>query len=288
LIIVTGATGKLGTRIVERLLTMVPARELGVSVRDPDKAAGLAAKGVRVRRGDFTNPRHLVEAFEGAHRVVIISAAIRGYAAAVTANAAAIDAACSAGANHIIYTSHQAASADSLFPPMRVHNATERHLEECGVPFTALRNGFYNSAIGAYLGDVEHTGQITLPTDGPVLWTDHDDLAEVAAVVATGMSDMVGVSPPLTGSVALDFSAIAELVSEVGGKPVTRVVIDDDEWKATQIAAGRPAAEVDFHLGFFRAARRREFAVGGSALEEAVGHSPVPVRTAIRRLLVRP
>lgn len=57
MLVITGATGRLGSQIVDRLLERVPADEVGVSVRDVDKAAGLAARGVRVRAADFTGPR---------------------------------------------------------------------------------------------------------------------------------------------------------------------------------------------------------------------------------------
>lgn len=51
LIIVTGANGQLGRDITERLLGRVPAAEIGVSVRDPEKARDLEKQGVRVRPG---------------------------------------------------------------------------------------------------------------------------------------------------------------------------------------------------------------------------------------------
>ena len=53
MIIVTGANGQLGRAIVEQLLGRIPAEQIGVSVRDPEKAQGLAERGVRVRQGDF-------------------------------------------------------------------------------------------------------------------------------------------------------------------------------------------------------------------------------------------
>jgi len=56
MIVVTGAGGQLGSRIVDRLLERVPAGSVGVSVRDIEKAAALAHRGVRVRAGDFTDP----------------------------------------------------------------------------------------------------------------------------------------------------------------------------------------------------------------------------------------
>jgi NAD(P)H dehydrogenase (quinone) len=51
MIIVTGANGQLGRAVVERLLERVPVEQVGVSVRDPEKARGLKAWGVRVRPG---------------------------------------------------------------------------------------------------------------------------------------------------------------------------------------------------------------------------------------------
>lgn len=162
MIIITGATGALGSRIVDRLLTRLPAETLGVSVTDPDRAADLAARGVRVRHGDFTDPDSLDKAFEGADRLLIVSAAIRGPGAA-RASRAAIDAAVRAGASRILYTSHQAASPSSLFAAQPQHAATEAYLAEQGVPFTALRNGFYASTIDAYLDAALAAGAFRRP-----------------------------------------------------------------------------------------------------------------------------
>ncbi|MER6797268.1 NAD(P)H-binding protein, partial [Amycolatopsis mediterranei] len=124
MIVITGGTGKLGSRIVGRLLERVPAAEIGVSVRDPARAADLAARGVRVRRGDFADPGSLAEAFEGAAQVLVVSTDELGEQA-VAHHVAAIEAARSAGAKRVLYTSHQGAAADSLFAPMADHAATE-------------------------------------------------------------------------------------------------------------------------------------------------------------------
>ena len=182
--IVTGATGRLGAQIVDRLLERVPAESVGVSVRDVGNAAALAARGVRVRAGDFTDPGTLAHAFEGAEQVLVISASIRGDGA-ITANHAALDAAHAAGAHRILYTSHQAAAADSLFDPQRVHAAAEAHLAELGVPFVALRNGFYASTLERFAGEARASGRLVAPEDGPFSWTAHEDLAEVAALAMT-------------------------------------------------------------------------------------------------------
>lgn len=283
MIIVTGATGRLGSQIVDRLLERVPADGIGVSVRDVHKAAALAERGVRVRRGDFTDPATLAAAFEGAEQVLVVSAAIRG-GSAFDANRAAIDAASAAGARRILYTSHQAASPDSLFAPQRVHAATEQYLAQLGVPFTALRNGFYASTIGAYLGDVWDSGTIALPADGPVSWTAHADLADVAAIALSDEGSLDGVGPPLTAPDTLDFEAVADLLSDITGRRVDRVVVDDAEWTAAAVERGMPPKAADFSLGMFRAARQQEFAVTDPTLEAILGHPPTSARTILENL----
>lgn len=286
MIIVTGATGHLGSTIVERLLERVPAAGIGISVRDVDKAQALADRGVRVRAGDFTDPSSLDRAFEGADQVLVVSAAIRG-GGAFEANSAAIDAATRAGAGRILYTSHQAASPDSLFPPQKVHAATEQHLAATGVPFVALRNGFYANGIAIHLEAALSTGEMVLPEDGPVSWTAHADLAEAAALALAEPGTFDGISAPLTASVALNLEQVAEIISGITGRTITRVTVSDDEWRASAIERGLPPMVADFSLGMFQAARRGEFNVVDPTLAGVIAHPTTPVETVLRELLRR-
>jgi uncharacterized protein YbjT (DUF2867 family) len=281
MIIVTGATGRLGCKIVEKLLDHVPADIVGVSVRDPDKAAALAARGVRVRAGDFTDPASLDHAFEGADQVLVVSASIRGPQAA-GANRAAIDAAVRAGASRVLYTSHQVASPDSLFDPGRQHAATEKHLAEQNVAYTALRHGFYASTFELYVPAALQTGELRLPEDGPVSWTAHTDLVEADVIALTRPGVFNGVTPPLTALEMLDFSDVARILSELAGRTVTRVVVEDEEWKAAVTARGTPAAAAEFTLGMFRAARAGQFAVTDPALENLLGRPAISARTVLK------
>ena len=73
-LLITGATGKFGTKVMEILLKTVPAEQLAVSVRNPEKAEALRAQGVDVRQGDFDQPKTLDAAFAGVDRLLLISA----------------------------------------------------------------------------------------------------------------------------------------------------------------------------------------------------------------------
>ncbi len=286
MIVVTGATGQLGSQIVENLLTRVPADTVGVSVRDTAKAASLAERGVRVRGGDFTDPAPLEHAFEGADQVLVVSAAIRG-SDAVTANIAAIDAAHAAGAKRILYTSHQAASKTSLFSPAVTHAATENHLQQLGVPFTALRHGFYATTLGYYIGGAVETGRFVVPEDGPVSWTAHADLAEAAAAALTVDDLLNGITAPLTAPDMLSFTDVAGILSTITGRTIECVTVTDEEWKAAAIERGMPAPAADFSLGMFRAARGGEFAVTNPLLETVIGHQPRSARSVLETIIAK-
>ena len=283
MLVVTGANGRLGSQIVHHLLDRVPASEVGVSVRDVGDANSLTERGVRVRRGDFTDAGSLQHAFEGADQVLVVSAAIRGPGAAA-ANRAAIDAAVQAGARRVLYTSHQAASFDSLFPAQPQHAATEEYLAGRGVEWTALRHGFYASTLEIYLPAALQTGELRLPEDGPWSWTAHADLAEADAIALTHPELLTSPTPVLTASAALDLAQVAAVLSERSGRTIRRVVLDDETWKDEAIQHGLPPAAADFSLGMFRAARRGEFDVVDPTLEALLGRPPVAVDATIDAL----
>ncbi len=196
MIIVTGANGQLGRAIVENLLELVTADQIGVSVQNPEKARDLERRGVRVRRGDFDDAASLAHAFEEASQVLIVSAPRIGEQA-LRQHRTAIDTAKAVGAQRILYTSQMAANPASPFAPAPDHAATERALRESGVAFTSLRNGYYASSAAALLGNAIETGEAIAPEDGPVDWTAHADLARVAAITLT-KGGLLTVSLPLS------------------------------------------------------------------------------------------
>ena len=140
-ILVTGATGHLGSLVVESLLASVPAEQLAVSVRNPSKSAGLSERGVDVRHGDFDDPASLDTAFAGIDRLLIISTD-GDNETRTRQHLAAVDAATRAGVGFVAYTSIARADSSkvSLAP---VHQATEGAIRATGIPYSFLRNNWY-------------------------------------------------------------------------------------------------------------------------------------------------
>jgi len=276
MIVITGATGALNGATVEHLLKLVPADQVGVSVRDTGKAGHLAERGVRVRRGSYEDPAALLDSFEGADQVLLVSSNDPG-GDHDRQHRVAIDAAVTAGARRILYTSHQGAGKESPFHPARTHAATEELLAAAGVAWTSLRNGFYAHSLNWMLGPWRETGVIAAPADGPVSWTDRGDEAEAAALILAAARPLDG-PVTLTAGTAVTFADIAGIASEVTGRDIRRVVLDDEEWVAGQVAQGQPEPVVRFLLGAFQAAREGRFAGTSPLLGDLLGRRPRTVR----------
>jgi uncharacterized protein YbjT (DUF2867 family) len=281
MIVITGATGALNGATVEHLLKRIPAGQIAVSVRDTAKAQHFADRGVRVRRGSYDDRPALLDSFEGADQVLLVSSS-DPQADGAALHRVGIEAAVAAGASRILYTSHQHAAPGSPFFPARDHAATEALLADSGVAWTSLRNGFYAHSLDWLLGPWRETGVIATPADGAVSWTDRADEAEAAAVILAGQRHFDG-PVTLTAGAAPAFADIAEIASEVTGRDIGRVVLDDEEWVAGQTAHGRPEGMTRFLLGFYQAARQGGFADVDPLLADLLGRPPRTVRDLLAK-----
>lgn len=278
--LITGATGQLGRAIVHKLIERVPADQIGVSVRDPSHAAELAALGVHVRRGDFSDPAGLPHAFAGATQLLLVSSNARATGGDTLAqHHNAIAAARAVGVERIVYTSQMAASPGSRFPPMLDHAATELMLRDSGLRWVAVRHGFYAASGLSMIADGLARGVLAAPADGKVAWTAHADLAEADAIILTEPKHPDGPTAPLTASHALDLADLAALASELQGRPITRELLTDDDLRATLAARGAPPGTIDLVLGLYLAARAGEFATIDPTLERMLGRPPIDMRT---------
>ena len=271
-IVVTGATGGLGSDVIAQLQRFAPASKLGVSIRAPEKAAALAAAGIRVRRGDFAESASLDQAFEGAQRVLLISTRTPGNAARLAEQRNAIDAAMRCGVEHIFYTSI-VQRPGSVFDVAAGHHDTESYLASSGAAHTVLRNGQYIENLPMFLGRSVFSGDLALPPDGPTAWVSRLDLAEGIARLLLQNEAPLPESVVLTGPEALDFAAIATIASRALGHTIVRRIVSASEFSASLAGRGfRPALAQSLASGF-----------ASRAAGEVSAIDP-----ALRRLLGRP
>lgn len=284
-IVVTGATGGLGSDVISQLQRFAPPAELGVSVRTPGKAAALCGAGIRVRRGDFNEPASLEHAFEGARRLLLISTRTPANVARFHEQRHAIDAAMRCGVEHIFYTSI-VQRPGSLFAVAAGHHATEGYLASSGAPYTVLRNGQYIENLPTFLGAGVVTGDLALPPDGPTAWVSRIDLAEGIARLLLKDAPLPE-SILLTGPEALDFAAIADIASRALGRPITRRIISGDRFFAELTERGLPPPLAQSLVTGFASRAAGELAVVDPSLQTLLGRPLRRVADVLPELLTR-
>ena len=185
MIVVTGATGHLGRLVVESLLEKVSSREIAAVVRDPDKAKDLAARGIEVRRGDYSKPETLRTALAGAHKLLLISTSEVG-PRRTPQHAAVVHAAKAVGVKLLAYTSLLRAETSKLALAAE-HKATEAEIRASGLPYVFLRNGWYFENYTENLAPaLEHGAIVGSANGGRIAAAARADYAEAAVAVLTG------------------------------------------------------------------------------------------------------
>lgn len=230
MILVTGATGHVGSAVVDRLASL--GHDVVAMVRDRQTAAERLPSGIALRVADYEDASALKKAFAGIDEIVLISS--DGDANAVMLHHAnAIEAAAAAGARHIVFTSIVDVDDQSPFYFAPVYRDAERRLAACGVPSTILRCSLYCEFIlEHWLVLSQPSGELALPTrDGRVAPISRDDVAAAIAAAAANPEK----SPKIhmvTGDQALDFGEIAAFYSETVATQVSYRPCSIDEYQA--------------------------------------------------------
>ncbi|AYV72162.1 MULTISPECIES: SDR family oxidoreductase [Niallia] len=281
-LLVTGATGKLGSKIVNVLLAKVPADQLAVSVRNPEKAEDLRAKGVDVRHGDFDQPETLAAAFKGIDRLLIISAD-GDTETRIRQHNNAVDAAKNAGVSFIAYTSIANAQESTNFLA-EVHKATEIAIQKTGIPYSFLRNNWYlENELSTIQGVQGGAPWVTSAGSGKVGWALQQDYAEAAAEVLAGEGHENTIYE-LSGK-PLSQEEIAAAVSQVIGKEVPVQHVDDSKYAEIMTQAGIPDFVVPMLVAIQKDIREGTLDIESNDFEKLLGRSETPVVDGVRKLI---
>jgi NAD(P)H dehydrogenase (quinone) len=281
-LLVTGATGKLGTKIVETLLKSVPSSQLAVSVRNPEKAEGLRARGVDVRQGDFDRPETLASAFAGIDRLLMISAD-GDNETRIRQHTNAIAAAKVAGVKFIAYTSLANASESKIFLA-EVHRTTEEAIIKTGIPYSFLRNNWYlENEISSIHGVIAGAPWVTSAGSGKVGWALQQDYAEAAAAVLKG-SGHENTIYELSGKLMTQ-EELASALGEVLGNEVPVQQVDDATYADIMKSVGVPDFVIPILEGIQQGIREGALEIESNDFEKLLGRPVTPIREALTQIV---
>lgn len=279
--LVTGATGKLGTKVVDTLLKTVPANQLAVSVRNPEKAEGLRVQGVDLRQGDFDRPETLDAAFKGIDRLLLISAdgdnetRIRQHTNAVAA-------AERAGVKFIAYTSIvNAQESKNFLAP--THQATEEAILKTGISYSFLRNNWYlENEISSIQGVLAGAPWVTSAGNGKVGWALQQDYAEAAATVLSGNGHENTIYE-LSGKL-LSQDELASALSSVLRKEVSVQLVDDATYADIMKGAGVPDFLIPMLVDIQKGIREGTLEIESNDFEKLLGRPATPINEGLTQI----
>lgn len=269
-ILVTGATGTVGSRVVARL------REMGIRprvlVRDPDRVPDDWA-GVDVAVGDFTDTTSLDDALRGVDRMFLTSADGPDKVAHETA---AVDAVARAGVERVVKLSALHARTGSPVPAFDWHGQIEERLADSGIAHTDLRPAFFMENLLMMAAGIAATGQLHAPTsDGRLAMIAADDVAASAVAALTSADPPLPVYD-LTGPSAITFAEVATAIADATGRPVTFVDLTPEQAAAHFAGGGLPEWLGRQLGGVFALARAGGFSEVTDSVPILAGRPAVP------------
>jgi len=282
MIALTGATGQLGRLVLTALLAKVPAASIVAVVRNPAKAADLAALGIVLRQADYTDTAALTAAFAGVEKVLLISSNEIGRRTEQHKNV--INAAKAAGAKLFVYTSLLRADTSQLNIAAE-HFATEVALQASGLPFIILRNGWYTEnytasvspavANGAFLGSA---------ANGRIASAARVDYAAAAVAALTGGAQ-VGQTYELAGDTAYTLTDLAAEISRQTDKTIPYQNLPEADYRAILLKIGLPAFLAAGLASWDVEAARGALFDDGRQLSKLIGRPTTPMAESVRQAL---
>lgn len=276
-LLVTGAGGKLGRRVVELLLE-ADAGKVIATTRSPEKLADFAAKGVDVRHADFEDTTSLETAFKGADRLLLISTdATHRPGQRLGQHRNAVAAAKKAGVKHVIYT-----SAPSPYPTPESsviddHFWTEEAIFASGLEWTILRDNIYTDMILMGLPHAIATGQLFTATGtGGRNYVTREDCARTAAAALAKASGRQVLD--VNGPAPVTQAELAAIASELTGRSVVHISVGPEDLRKGLVGAGLPPSVANALVMFDVDASEGRHAIIAPTVKSLTGREPTSVR----------
>jgi len=214
-ILITGATGQVGSRTIDRLLKEKDV-EIVAAVRSAQKAAAFQDRGIATVMLDLDDESTLLPALQGIHTLFVLT----GYTVDMLKQSKALlDNAKKAGVEHVVHLG-ACGRDDTTVAHWGWHQFVERYIEWCGFSFTHLRPETFMQNLLSYGGEktIKHGVVNAFVKDARLSWVDVDDVAEVAAL-SLAHPEVHGGQTYRMGYDAMSFGELAELMSAIVGQP---------------------------------------------------------------------
>lgn len=283
MILVTGATGQLGTAVVKNLLENTSANQIAAFVRDESKASALKEKGVDIRVGSYDDTASLDKAMHGIEKVLLIAGTDEDNRLQQHQNV--VDAAKKAGVQCVAYTSRTLKDRNTIANKLMVgHFQTEDYIKASGLNYALFRNVLYMDTISLFVGERVFDTGIYLPTDhGRVPFALRSEMGEAIAhaLLDSGCGNRIY---KLTGSESYSFDDVAATLTDLSGKEVDYTPTEKSAFEAQMKERGVPETMVQRVVGFLTDIRNGQEEEVSPDMENLLGRKPASLKEGLKVL----
>lgn len=270
MILLTGATGTVGTEVVSRLRAV--AAPFRILARDPAAARARLGPDLDVREGDLAVPATLDAALDGADAVLLLSSA---HPRQTEFHRNLIEAMKRGATRRLVKISALGADPKSRGSITRWHGQTDVEIAGSGLEYTILRPHVFMQNLLASAEAIRATGMLhAAVADARVAPIDVRDVAECAVRILT-QGGRGGTTLNLTGGELLTYADMASKLSKAIGRTVTYVPITYQDFKRTMLDAKAPEWYANALIELFQAFVAGHGAIVTEAVAEITGHAPI-------------
>jgi uncharacterized protein YbjT (DUF2867 family) len=265
--LITGATGDVGSRVVEQLIQRGDRPR--VFVRDLEKARSRFGDRVEIFVGDLADPTAVKTALRGIDEFFLVNSGpeipARDEAAAQAAKAE--------GVKHLVKLSSMDVEHGLAIGAW--HEQGEAAIRESGIPFTFVQPTGFMSNLLAWANSIKTEGVVRSSTgEGKRAFIHSDDIAAVA-VKALTTRDHYGESLPITGPEALSFAEVTAKIGSAIARQLTFQPISDEEARQRYAIISGSEAETEAHISLWRAIREGRLAAVNDNVERVLERKPI-------------
>ncbi|MGW0552415.1 NmrA family NAD(P)-binding protein [Streptomyces altiplanensis] len=255
-ILVTGATGKTGRRVLRQL------RDRGVLARAASRSAEV--------RFDWSDRTTWEPALSGVGGVYLVAPDL-GSAQAADDIAAFARQAFEAGVRRAVLVSFP----DTGAPGLEHAVTAEQSLDQAGLEATVLRlRWFFQNFSEDFLHGAVLSGDVRLPAgDGTEAFVDAEDIAAVA-VAALTETGHAGATYELSGPQAMSFADAVAQIADATGRDIRYTPLSPEEYAAEQRAHGVPEEWVQLTVDLYAQIHVGALASVTDDVEKVLGRRP--------------
>jgi uncharacterized protein YbjT (DUF2867 family) len=273
--LVMGATGNVGSQVVEELLAA--GEPVRVFTREVKKVAQWGDR-VEVAIGDMTDAASLRAAAKGVHGVFLMNGTLDG-----AAFAGLLEALKAEGVRRIVFLSSVLAALPDLAIG-QLHKAKEDAIAAAGFEHSIVRaTGFMSNVIGQWLPSIRREGVVyNAMGEGRSTLVAPEDIAAVAARALTAATPLETVLN-VTGPELLTVPEEVAILSEVLGKPIRAVDVTIDAAAEGMVRNGLPEQVAKAVAASFAAIRDGRVTEVSDTVKRVTGRPPMRFAEWVRK-----